>query len=101
MIDKNRILTFEDFSENMDAPYRLVLLASKRAKEIIRDAKVQGKILEMKPTELALRTILNPGDIDLLQPEPPREPEPFQDEAEPAGETPAEESEPDQDSEPE
>ena len=61
MTREKHILTFEDFKDDVDSAYRLVLLAARRAKEIIRDAKVQGKILEMKPTELALRNILKDG----------------------------------------
>lgn len=62
MSETSKVLAFEKFREKVDSPYRLVLLAARNAKDIIRDAKAQGKLLERKPIELALRQILNNMD---------------------------------------
>ena len=75
MREKSKVLAFEKFREKVDSPYRLVLLAAKNAKGIIRDAKTQGKILERKPIDLALRQILNDTDPQHILDNAPDSPE--------------------------
>ncbi|OGL43400.1 MAG: DNA-directed RNA polymerase subunit omega [Candidatus Schekmanbacteria bacterium RBG_13_48_7] len=80
MREKHHIFSFEDFDEqNLDSPYRLVIIASRRAKDIIRFAKAHGKILEMKPTEIALMEIADGIEHDYsVQAKPQKSEEEFQ-----------------------
>ena len=74
MKDELPIISFEDFDDkDYDSPYRLVLIASLRSKEIIREAKAQGKILEMKSTELALRELLEENNVGAKPTEEPKQ----------------------------
>jgi DNA-directed RNA polymerase subunit omega len=71
-------ITVEDCLQNVDNLFDLVLLASKRARQLANGAEARVEWENDKPTVVALREIAD-GEvtIDLLdEPEPEPEPEP-------------------------
>ena len=83
MSEVEPFISFEDYEKkDIDSPYRLVLMASRRAKLIIRATKSQGKLLEMKPTSVALKEIATgvERDYKLEEARKPEEPPQVQEE---------------------